>query len=74
MKQSQHSLRLFLNILQNIFFRMEDIDMLKKFKTYDYAVKNWHNFIINRTLAFISDIMLTIFLFVFVFLCMAIFN
>ena len=59
---------------QNIFFRMEDIDMLKKFKTYDYAVKNWHNFIINRTLAFISDIMLTIFLFVFDFLCMAIFN
>lgn len=48
--------------------------MLKKFKTYDYAVKNWHNFIINRILAFISDIILTIFLFTFVFLCMAIFN
>lgn len=48
--------------------------MLKKFKTYDYATKNWHNFIINRTLEFTSDIMLAVFLIAFIFVCMAIFN
>lgn len=50
------------------------LNKLKIYKTYDYATKNWHNFIVNRTLAFIGDLALAIFSIVFIYICMIIFN